>query len=163
MLMQGILGRGLILEAAAGAGEVLYGGVRYERRFVTIDVEGGGRPPYQTRLTLSFPPIVEALPGTLLDLRVNPSDLDDIEVLGPVGACAWLGEAAAMPGQTYCRGMFVMPDPDGVVDPPMSPDDDVDAAAIRAMRGSQGTVALVVVLVVVALSVGIWWMMLARR
>ena len=159
----GILGRGLILEADAGAAEVLYRGVRYERRFVTLDVEVGGRPPYQTRLTLSFPRIVEAVPGALLDLRVNPADLDDIEVLGPLGACAWLGEAAAVPGQTYCPATFVMPDPYGVVDPPAAPDDDLDAAEIRAIQGNQGAAVLVVVLVVVALSLAVIWLIVARH
>lgn len=162
-MKQGILGRGLILEADAGAAEVLYRGVRYERRFVTLDVEVGGRPPYLTRLTLSFPRLVEAIPGAQLDLRVNPADLDDIEVLGPLGACAWLGEAAAVPGQTYCPATFLMPDPDGVVDPPAAPDDDLDAAEIRAIQGSQATV-VVVVLVAVVLSLGvISWVLVARH
>jgi hypothetical protein len=157
-MKRGILGRGLIVESDAGAAEVLHRGVRYERRFVTLDVDVGGRPPYLTRLTLNFPRIVAALPGTLLDLRVNPADLDDIEVLGPAGACAWLGEAAAVPGQTYCPATFVMPDPYGIVDPPVAPDDDLEAAEIRAIQGNGATAVWTGVLVFLVLSLGIMWL-----
>jgi hypothetical protein len=158
-LNRGILGRGLVLSADAVATEVVYRGMRYERRFVTLDVEVVGQPPYQTRLNLRIPRIVEALPGATLDLRVNPSDAEDIEIIGPAGACDWLTEAAAVPGQTWGPTTFVIPDADAGMTPfGSSAYDDSDAATVRAIQGGGAGAMGCVVLIVVGLSLGVIWL-----
>jgi hypothetical protein len=164
-LNRGILGRGLVLSADPVATEVVYRGMRYERRFVTLDVEVVGQPPYQTRLNLRIPRIVEALPGATLDLRVNPSDAEDIEILGPAGACNWLNEAAALPGQTWGPTSFVIPDADAGMAPfRSSAYDDPDAATVRAIQGGGARAADCTVLFVVGLSLGvIWWLSVASH
>ena len=157
---RGILGRGLVLAAEPVATEVVYRGLRYERRFVTLDVEVVGAPPYQTRLNLRIPRIVDALPGATLDLRVNPSDAEDIEILGPAGACDWLNDAAAMPGQTWGPSSFVIPDADAGMTPfGVSSDAERDAATVRAIQGPGAGFAGCVVVFVVALTFGLIWLL----
>jgi hypothetical protein len=153
-LSRGILARGLVLQADPVATEAMFRGKRCERRYVTLDVEVAGQAPYQTRLNLRVPHIVEALPGATLDLRVHPSDPDDVEILGPAGACDWLNAAAAVPGQTWGPMSFMIPDAEAA--PPAIPfDDEAEALAVAAIRGGGRAGVIVVVIVVVVLSLAV--------
>jgi hypothetical protein len=152
-LKPGVLARGLVLQADPVATEAKYRGIRCERRFLLLDVEVAGQAPYQTRLNLTVPRIVDALPGATLDLRVHPSDPDDVEILGPAGACDWLNTAAAMPGQTWGPAYFVIPDAEAP--PRVNSSDDDEALAVAAIRGGGRAGVIVVVIVAVVLSLAV--------
>jgi hypothetical protein len=98
---RGILARGLILQADSSSTETMYRGQRFELRTLTLDVEVPGQAPYEIRVTPRIPRIVEALPGATLDLCVDPSNPNDLEILGPAGTVDWIRAAAAVPGQTW--------------------------------------------------------------
>jgi hypothetical protein len=92
----GILGRGLILQAAATpSGRATIGGQRFEMRNLILDIELPGMAPYEVSVTPMIPRIVEALPGASVDVRVDPKNLQQVLVVGPAGSSAWL--PAAMP------------------------------------------------------------------
>jgi preprotein translocase subunit SecG len=101
LLARGLHARGIILQADQLATETSYMGQRFEVRNLTIDVEVPGRDPYVVTLRPMIPRIVEALPGATLDLRVHPSNPNNVEIVGPAGASDWIRAAAAVPGQTW--------------------------------------------------------------
>ena len=102
LIRNGLLARGLVLQASStSSGEMMYLGQRFERRWVTLDIEVPGRAPYELSTTPMFPRICEALPGATLDVRVDPKNPNNIAVVGPAGSSAWLGAAALVPGQTW--------------------------------------------------------------
>jgi hypothetical protein len=106
---RGLLARGIILQADQFATETSYLGQRFELRRLTLDVEVPGRAPYEVSITPRIPRIVEALPGATLDLRVDPSNPQNIEVVGPAGATDWIRAAAAVPGQTWAGPQLAIP------------------------------------------------------
>jgi flagellin-like protein len=123
-----------------------------------------GQLPYQTRLNLRIPRIVEALPGAKLDLRVNPSYPEDIEILGPAGACDWLNEAAAVPGQTWGPTSVVIPDADASMAPfRASANDDSDAATVRAIQRGGAPPVGCIVFIAVVLTLAVTWCLSASH
>jgi hypothetical protein len=65
---------------------VTMNGRRFESRRMTLDVEIPGRPPFVATGTFLVPRgIVEALPGSSLELMVHPTNSSQITVLGPGG------------------------------------------------------------------------------
>ncbi len=101
LLTNGLLARGLILQADSMATEGTLRGQRVEYRQLRLDVEIPGQPPYEALVRPAIPRICEALPGAALDLRVDPRDRNNISVVGPAGASGWIGAAASIPGQTW--------------------------------------------------------------
>jgi hypothetical protein len=83
---RGIRGRGLVLSAFQMSNGVTLGGRRFERKQMTLDVEIPGRPPYQVNGQFLLPRgQVEAIPGSSLEVAVDPSNPTQIAVLGPGG------------------------------------------------------------------------------
>jgi hypothetical protein len=65
---------------------VTINGRRFERRTMTLDVEIPGRAPFITNGVFLVPRgIVEATPGSSLELAVHPTKMSQIAVLGPGG------------------------------------------------------------------------------
>jgi|HubBroStandDraft_5_1064220.scaffolds.fasta_scaffold834700_1 hypothetical protein len=83
---RGIRGRGLVLSSFQMSFGVTLGGRRFERKQMTLDVEIPGRPPYQINGQFLIPRgQVEAIPGSSLEVAVDPSNPSQIAVLGPGG------------------------------------------------------------------------------
>jgi len=82
----GLPARGLVLACDRVSSNVTMNGRRFEQRRMTLDVEIPGRPPFVATGTFLVPRgIVEALPGSSLELAVNPTNMNQITVLGPGG------------------------------------------------------------------------------
>jgi hypothetical protein len=82
----GLRARGLVLTCDRVSFGVTVNGRRFERRGMTLDVEIPGRPPFVTTGIFLVPRgIVEALPGSSLELAVHPTNMNQITVLGPGG------------------------------------------------------------------------------
>jgi hypothetical protein len=109
LVPSGLRAHGIILQADQFSTETSYLGQRFELRRLTLDVEVPGRAPYEVSITPRIPRIVEALPGATLDLRVDPSNPQNIQVIGPAGATEWIAAAAAVPGQTWAAPQFSIP------------------------------------------------------
>ena len=83
---KGVRARGLVLASNQMSNGVTLSGRRFERRMLTLDVEIPGRPPFVTSGLFLVPRgIVEATPGSSLELAVHPSNMTKIAVLGPGG------------------------------------------------------------------------------
>jgi hypothetical protein len=83
---QGLRARGLVLTCDRVSFGVTVNGRRFERRGMTLDVEIPGRPPFVTTGNFLVPRgIVDAFPGSSLELAVHPTDVSQITVLGPGG------------------------------------------------------------------------------
>jgi hypothetical protein len=83
---QGVRARGLVLTSNRVSSAVTVNGRRFERRSMTLDVEIPGRAPFVTSGSFLVPRgIVEALPGSSLELAIDPTDASQITVLGPGG------------------------------------------------------------------------------
>jgi hypothetical protein len=82
----GLPARGLVLTCNRVSSAVTVNGRRFEQRSMTLDVEIPGRPPFVATGTFLVPRgIVEAVPGSSLELVVHPTDMTRITVLGPGG------------------------------------------------------------------------------
>ena len=82
----GLRARGLVLSSPQMSTGVTLMGRRFERRTMTIDVEIPGRAPYVTSGVFMIPRgLVEAIPGSSLELAVHPTKPAQIVVLGPGG------------------------------------------------------------------------------
>ena len=95
----GMPGRGLVLASSVIAVGVRVGGQRYEQRTMTIEVEVAGRAPYVIQGTFLIPRgLVEAIPGSSLELAVDPRTPNNIAVLGPGGFTGpWLNVGPPQP------------------------------------------------------------------
>jgi hypothetical protein len=83
---QGLRARALVLMSNRVSSGVTVNGRRFEQRSMTLDVEIPGRPPFVASGTFLVPRgIVEALPGSSLELDVHPTNMNRITVLGPGG------------------------------------------------------------------------------
>ena len=79
-------GRGLVLASAQVCTGTTVNGRRFEQRNMTIDVEIPGQPPYVTRGLFLVPRGQgEGIPGSSLDISVDPSNPDRLTILGPGG------------------------------------------------------------------------------
>lgn len=101
LAVNGTPARGLVLSASSIATGVNMNGRRFDRRTVVLDVEVPGQAPYEINTDVLFPRgIVEALPGSSLELRVDPQNPSNVAVLGPGGLTGpWLanGPLGQMP------------------------------------------------------------------
>jgi len=83
---KGKVGRALILSAARVATPTKLFGRVVEQRNVRIEVEVPGSDPYELNLMLIIPlGLVEARPGDMLEVAVDPRNPSNITVLGPGG------------------------------------------------------------------------------
>jgi hypothetical protein len=82
----GIRGRALVLQSSQTTTEVMMGMRRYESRQMVLDIEIPGRAPYQLQGTFLIPRLlVEACPGSSLEVAVDKKNPNRIAVLGPGG------------------------------------------------------------------------------
>jgi hypothetical protein len=87
--MNGTPGLGILLsvDSIGQRSKIFYQGVAVsiEQRNVVIDVEIPGRPPYQTNVAVSFPANFSSsvIPGASVEVRVDPSDMNRIAIVGP--------------------------------------------------------------------------------
>ena len=83
----GVRARGLVLQSSQLATGVTLNGQRFERRTMTIDVEIPGQAPYVISNGVFLLPrgLVEAAPGSSLELSVDAADRTRVVVLGPGG------------------------------------------------------------------------------
>ena len=83
---QGLRARGLVLSCNRVSSGVTVNGRRFEQRGMTLDIEIPGRAPFVMSGTFLVPRgIVETLPGSSLDLAIDPTNMGQITVLGPGG------------------------------------------------------------------------------
>jgi hypothetical protein len=83
---KGLRARGLVLSCNQMSTAVTINGRRFERRTMTLDVEIPGRAPFITNGVFLVPRgIVEATPGSSLELAVHRTNMSQIAVLGPGG------------------------------------------------------------------------------
>jgi hypothetical protein len=97
---KGLRARGLVLSCNQMSTGVTINGRRFERRTMMLDVEIPGRPAFLTNGIFLVPRgIVEATPGSSLELAVHPTNMTQIAVLGPGGFTGpWLNYG---PPNTY--------------------------------------------------------------
>jgi hypothetical protein len=82
----GIPARGLVLQSARIATGTTVNGRRFEQRAMTLDIEIPGQQPYICTGTFLVPRgLVEAIPGASLDVSVDPTNAQNIVVVGPGG------------------------------------------------------------------------------
>ena len=87
VLTAGTPARGLILQINAQGTNVSFSGQCYEYRNMVVDVEMAGRAPYQVSCRGLIPKMMvrSALPGTFVELRVDPTNSGTVAVVGPGG------------------------------------------------------------------------------
>lgn len=86
LAQSGLRGRGLVLASQNMATNTRVNGQRFEQRPMTIEVEVQGRPPYVIQGTFLIPRgLVDAIPGSSLEVAVDPSNPNSVVVLGPGG------------------------------------------------------------------------------
>ena len=86
LLKVGMPARGILLQVnSTQASKFTSGGIKYETRQVTIDVEIPGTPPYEMACALLIPSQLrnDILPGATVELRVDPKNRKSIAVIGP--------------------------------------------------------------------------------
>lgn len=85
LIARGIPARGLVLSVSQTGTAVSYGTRRFERRNVLLDVEIHGQAPYQLQLSPLIPKqlVRRVLPGSFLELRVDPKRATNVVVVGP--------------------------------------------------------------------------------
>ncbi len=82
----GLRGRGLVLASQNMATNTRINGQRFEQRPMTLEVEVQGRPPYVIQGTFLIPRgLVDAIPGSSLEVAVDPNNPSSVVVLGPGG------------------------------------------------------------------------------
>ena len=82
----GVPARGLVLASSVVSTGVTVGFRRFEQRPMTIEVEVYGQAPYVIQGTFMVPRgLVEGIPGSSLELSVDPRNPNQIAILGPGG------------------------------------------------------------------------------
>lgn len=78
--------RAIVLSVGSTASRVSLGMRRFERRSVVLDVEVPGQQPYVMSGAVLIPRgVVEVLPGGSVEVRVDPSNPNNVAVMGPGG------------------------------------------------------------------------------
>jgi hypothetical protein len=86
LAQQGLRGRGLVLASQNNAVNTRVNGQRFEQRPMTLEVEVQGRAPYVIQGTFLIPRgLVDAIPGSSLEVAVDPNNPSSVVVLGPGG------------------------------------------------------------------------------
>jgi len=99
LLQNGVRGRALVLASTSIAVGFRIGMRRFERRTMTLEVEIPGREPFIAQGTYPVPRgLVEPIPGSSLEVAVDPRGSGQIAVLGPGGFTGpWLNVGPPQP------------------------------------------------------------------
>jgi hypothetical protein len=99
LAQSGVRGRALVLAASSVAVGFRMGMRRFERRTMTLEVEVPGREPFIVQGTYPVPRgLVEPIPGSSLEVAVDPRGSGQIAVLGPGGFTGpWLNVGPPQP------------------------------------------------------------------
>ncbi len=99
LAQQGLRGRGLVLASQNNAVNTRVNGQRFEQRPMTLEVEVQGRAPYVIQGTFLIPRgLVDAIPGSSLEVAVDPNNPSSVVVLGPGGFTGpWLNSGPPNP------------------------------------------------------------------
>lgn len=81
----GMPARGIMLSVSATGRRTSSSGQRYEIRSARVDVEAPGQPPYEIRTDVYIPSnlVRDVLPGSTMELRIDPSNPGSVLVIGP--------------------------------------------------------------------------------
>jgi hypothetical protein len=80
------MGRALVLSSSPNATGTTVGGVRFERRTMTLDIQLPNGAAYVVQGSFLVPRgLTGALPGSSLDVSVSINNPQDVTVLGPGG------------------------------------------------------------------------------
>ena len=87
LVAKGLRGSGLVLASAQPAVGITVGNRRFDQRTVTIDVEVAGRAPYMISQAVLLVPrgLGETVPGSSVELAIDPRSPNTVAVLGPAG------------------------------------------------------------------------------
>ena len=94
LMASGIAARGILLTVASTGSRVASTTLRrFERRFVILDVEIPGRPPYEVSVNALIPSnlVRDVLPGATVELRIDRAKPGRIAIVGPGAALAAAG------------------------------------------------------------------------
>ncbi len=99
LAQSGLRGRGLILSSSQNATNTRVGMQRFEQRQMTMEIEVQGVAPYVIQGTFLIPRgMVEAIPGSSLEIAVDRSNPSAVIVLGPGGFTGpWLNSGPPQP------------------------------------------------------------------
>jgi hypothetical protein len=99
MVQNGVRGRALVLASTNIAVGFRINMRRFERRTMTLEVEIPGREPFIAQGTYPVPRgLVEPIPGSSLEVAVDPRGSGQIAVLGPGGFTGpWLNVGPPQP------------------------------------------------------------------
>jgi hypothetical protein len=77
--------RGILLSVSSTGTRTQYYGQRCEIRGAVVDVEVPGLPPFEIRTQLYIPTnlVRDVLPGSTVELRIDPSNQTKVLVIGP--------------------------------------------------------------------------------
>ena len=99
LMRSGVRGRALVLASSNMAVSFRIGMRRFERRTMTLEVEVPGREPFIAQGMFPVPRgLVEPIPGSSLDVAVDPRGTGQIAVIGPGGFSGpWLNVGPPQP------------------------------------------------------------------
>ena len=85
LLASGTPARGILLAVASTGSRANYFGMRCEIRRARVDIEAQGVRPFELDTNLYIPTTLvrDALPGSTVELRINPRDQSMVLVVGP--------------------------------------------------------------------------------
>jgi hypothetical protein len=95
----GLPGRALVLSALQAKRGLTLGGQRYQQRNMTLEIEVDGREPYEVSGVFLVPRgLIDPVPGSSLDVAVDPRNPQTLVVLGPGGFSGpWLSTGIPAP------------------------------------------------------------------
>lgn len=99
LTQSGLRGRGLILSSSQMATNTRVGMQRFEQRQMTLEIEVQGVAPYVIQGVFLVPRgMVDAIPGSSLEIAVDRSNPSSVIVLGPGGFTGpWLNSGPPQP------------------------------------------------------------------
>jgi hypothetical protein len=98
--VRGLPARGILLQVAPNAARQRSGFRRFESRWVHVDVELPGQPPYEIAATVTYPANLsrDILPGVTVELRVDPGNPRAVAIVGPGVGFAFQALVQQAPG-----------------------------------------------------------------
>jgi hypothetical protein len=99
LAQSGLRGRGLVLASQQMATNTRVGMQRFEQRQMTLEIEVQGVAPYVIQGQFLIPRgMVDAIPGSSLEIAVDRSNPSSVVVLGPGGFTGpWLNSGPPQP------------------------------------------------------------------
>ena len=99
LAQSGLRGRGLVLASTQMATNTRMGMQRFEQRQMTLEIEVQGVAPYVIQGTFLIPRgVVDAIPGSSLEVAVDRANPSSVVVLGPGGFTGpWLNSGPPQP------------------------------------------------------------------